>query len=235
MRYWIRINKDSLGPFTPEQVLNHPQVTEGTLVYPMTGKSGADWKRMRDVPELSLARRSAQSTSLPPPPPRPEISKQNPTPLVKVPDVAAQPLQSSQSAWFIGAIFIVCVISVLVVRPSWLALVMTPSSSAAAIRTVQAATHRSCSDGRAVSNADEAAAAAGIDGKVDWAAEVAESDSKDFVQAIIARPGFPAVTLQWRVNLNTGIVEMSAASAGDKKFDNAWDVSCKLTRMMEGR
>lgn len=68
MRYWIRVNKESLGPFTPEQIHQRPEVTDGTLVCPETATSGADWKPMRDVPELKRALRTTQSAPPPPPP-----------------------------------------------------------------------------------------------------------------------------------------------------------------------
>lgn len=90
MRYWVRINKESLGPFTPEQIRQHPEVTEGTLVYPETGKSGADWVRLREVPGLLRASRPMQSAPPPPPPPSPppvtgSSTPKTPSMLVKCP------------------------------------------------------------------------------------------------------------------------------------------------------
>lgn len=61
MRYWVRVNKDSLGPFTPEQIRQHPEVTESTLVYPETAKDAVAWKRLREVPELLRATTRAPS------------------------------------------------------------------------------------------------------------------------------------------------------------------------------
>jgi hypothetical protein len=67
MRFWVRsVDKQSLGPFTPEQIRKIPGVNEDTFIYPESGQGSSAWKRLRDVPELIQARR------IPPPPPRAE-------------------------------------------------------------------------------------------------------------------------------------------------------------------
>ena len=52
MRYWVRINKQSVGPLTPEEIAKHPEITEGTLVCPEDKAKSTDWVRLRAVPSL---------------------------------------------------------------------------------------------------------------------------------------------------------------------------------------
>jgi len=57
MRYWIRVAKQTRGPFTAEDIRQQPAVTEVTPVCPEGAKSSADWRRLGEVPELVAALR----------------------------------------------------------------------------------------------------------------------------------------------------------------------------------
>lgn len=78
MKYWIRINKESLGPVGPEQIRRISGITEDSLVFPDGATSASDWRRLRDVPELVQALRRPAA----PPPPLPQGPPAlSPTPL----------------------------------------------------------------------------------------------------------------------------------------------------------
>ncbi len=67
MRYWIRFNKSTLGPYTPEQIRRQSALTGDTLVCPEGSQDAADWRRLRDVPELVQAPQGMPPPPLPPP------------------------------------------------------------------------------------------------------------------------------------------------------------------------
>ena len=74
MRYWIRFNKSTLGPYTPEQIRRQSMFTGDTLVCPEGSNDAADWRRLRDVPELIQEPRGMPPPS-PPPPAKPKDRK----------------------------------------------------------------------------------------------------------------------------------------------------------------
>jgi len=54
-RYWVRTpEKQSVGPFTPKQIVKLAWISEETMVYPefAAGAGAAAWQHVRDVPEL---------------------------------------------------------------------------------------------------------------------------------------------------------------------------------------
>lgn len=84
MRYWVRINKQSVGPLTPEEIAKHPEITEATLVCAEDKTKSTDWVRLRTVPEfralLSPAPHNSASKPTPQPPPLPSVPKPPPLP-----------------------------------------------------------------------------------------------------------------------------------------------------------
>lgn len=67
-RYWVRTpEKQSVGPFTPKQIVKLAWISEETMVYPefAAGAGAAAWQHVRDVPEL-------HKLVSPPPPAEPE-------------------------------------------------------------------------------------------------------------------------------------------------------------------
>jgi hypothetical protein len=55
MKYWVRVNKQSFGPVSPEQIRKITGVTEDSFVCPEGATSAPDWRRLRDVPALAQA------------------------------------------------------------------------------------------------------------------------------------------------------------------------------------
>ena len=69
-RYWVRSpEKQSVGPFSPKQIVKLAWVSEETMVYPefAAGAGAAAWQHVRDVPELL-------KLVSPPPPAEPETA-----------------------------------------------------------------------------------------------------------------------------------------------------------------
>lgn len=67
-RYWVRTpEKQSVGPFTPKQIVKLAWISEETMVYPefAAGAGATAWQHVRDVPELL-------KLVSPPPPAEPE-------------------------------------------------------------------------------------------------------------------------------------------------------------------
>ena len=79
MRYWIRFNKSTLGPYTPEQIRRQSALTGDTLVCPEGSQDAADWRRLRDVPELIH-----EPQGMPPPPPPPPAKPKDRKDLAKL-------------------------------------------------------------------------------------------------------------------------------------------------------
>ena len=77
MKYWVRVNKESLGPVSADQIQKISGVTENALVCPEGATATSDWRKLRDVPELAQALRRASSPPLPPeessPPPKDSV------------------------------------------------------------------------------------------------------------------------------------------------------------------
>jgi hypothetical protein len=72
MKYWVRIDKKSFGPFSPDQLRHVPGVSPDSFVCPEGARSASDWHRLRDMPELARAAPSgAHAASASPPPPAP--------------------------------------------------------------------------------------------------------------------------------------------------------------------
>jgi hypothetical protein len=72
-RYWVRTpEKQSVGPFTPKQIVKLAWISEETMVYPefAAGAGAAAWQRVRDVPEL-LKLVTPPPEAEPPPPAAP--------------------------------------------------------------------------------------------------------------------------------------------------------------------
>jgi hypothetical protein len=72
-RYWIRINRQTFGPFTAAQMRNIPELDEETFVSPEGASSEEEWTRLRDMPKLleilQSAPEPAQAPALPKPVP----------------------------------------------------------------------------------------------------------------------------------------------------------------------
>ena len=84
MRYWIRFKKQTVGPYTPEQISRQSVATDDTLVCPEGAKSAADWRRLRDVPELVQALRGLATPPSSPPVAAPAPALRNRKDLAKL-------------------------------------------------------------------------------------------------------------------------------------------------------
>ncbi|MDD5658215.1 MAG: DUF4339 domain-containing protein, partial [Elusimicrobia bacterium] len=64
-RYWIRINRQTYGPFTAAQLRKIPEVDEDTFVSPEGASSEEDWTRLRDCAQLLEIMRSRPQPASP--------------------------------------------------------------------------------------------------------------------------------------------------------------------------
>jgi hypothetical protein len=69
MRYWVRIERETKGPFTPEQLRRIPGLTEESFVCPEGAKEAEDWRRLKEFPDVLKAIQTPPERPSPPPKP----------------------------------------------------------------------------------------------------------------------------------------------------------------------
>ena len=53
LKYWLRINKETLGPLGADEIQKVSGISENTLVCPEGATATSDWRKLREVPELA--------------------------------------------------------------------------------------------------------------------------------------------------------------------------------------
>ncbi|MFH2203102.1 MAG: DUF4339 domain-containing protein [Elusimicrobiota bacterium] len=107
-RYWVRISKQSRGPFTPEEFRNLDGISEDSMVFRDGATDKSAWKRLREVPEL--LRIIKKTAPAPRPLPSPQSIKKPPA--QTTPRQEDSPPQQSRSKLpLVGGILLVALIA----------------------------------------------------------------------------------------------------------------------------
>lgn len=67
MKFWARVKRQTVGPFTVEEIRKHPEIGDATLLCPEDATDAKSWKRLREIPGLRDVKGGASGSPAPPP------------------------------------------------------------------------------------------------------------------------------------------------------------------------